>query len=81
MKVLIVGGGGREHAIALCAAKSSRVDKIYCAAGNAGIGQLAELVPIQPMEIDKLVAYIKNLRKSDAKRFKAAAQAAESPKK
>ena len=43
MKVLIVGSGGREHAIAASVAKSSRVDKIYCAPGNAGIGQIAEL--------------------------------------
>ena len=42
MKVLIVGGGGREHAIATCVAKSPKVDKIYCAPGNAGIGQIAE---------------------------------------
>ena len=42
MKVLIVGGGGREHAIAACVAKSPKVDKIYCAPGNAGIGQIAE---------------------------------------
>ena len=45
MKVLIVGGGGREHAIAYCVAKSSKVEKMYCAPGNAGIAELAECVP------------------------------------
>ena len=40
MKVLIVGGGGREHAIAYCVAKSSKVEKMYCAPGNAGIAEL-----------------------------------------
>ena len=59
MKVLIVGSGGREHAIAASVAKSSRVDKIYCAPGNAGIGQLAECVPIGAMEFDKLAAFAK----------------------
>ena len=59
MKVLIVGSGGREHAIATSVAKSSRVDKIYCAPGNAGIGQLAECVNIGAMEFDKLVAFAK----------------------
>lgn len=59
MKVLIVGSGGREHAIAASVAKSSRVDKIYCAPGNAGIGQLAECVPIGAMEFDKIVAFAK----------------------
>ena len=59
MKILVVGNGGREHAMVWKLAQSPRVDKIYCAAGNAGIGQLAELVPIQPMEIDKLVAFAK----------------------
>ncbi|MBQ2803072.1 MAG: phosphoribosylamine--glycine ligase [Lachnospiraceae bacterium] len=59
MKVLIVGSGGREHAIASSVAKSSKVEKIYCAPGNAGIGQLAECVPIGAMEFDKLVAFAK----------------------
>ncbi len=59
MKVLIVGSGGREHAIATSVAKSPKVDKIYCAPGNAGIGQLAECVPIGAMEFDKLVSFAK----------------------
>ena len=59
MKVLIVGGGGREHAIATCVAKSPKVDKIYCAPGNAGIGPIAECVPIGAMEFDKIVAFAK----------------------
>ena len=59
MKVLIVGSGGREHAIATSVAKSSKVDKIYCAPGNAGIGLIAECVPIGAMEFDKIVAFAK----------------------
>ena len=59
MKVLIVGSGGREHAIATAVAKSPRVDKIYCAPGNAGIASLAECVAIGAMEFDKLVAFAK----------------------
>ena len=59
MKVLVVGSGGREHAICTAVAKSSRVDKIYCAPGNAGIASLAECVPIGAMEFDKLVAFAK----------------------
>ena len=59
MNILIVGSGGREHAIAAAVAKSSRADKIYCAPGNAGIGQLAECVPIGAMEFDKLAAFAK----------------------
>ena len=59
MKVLVVGSGGREHAIVTSVAKSRRVDKIYCAPGNAGIGQLAECVNIGAMEFDKLVAFAK----------------------
>ena len=60
MKVLIVGGGGREHAIAVSMKKSKRVDKIYCVPGNAGIAQIAECEPsIGVMEFDKVVAYAK----------------------
>lgn len=60
MKVLIVGGGGREHAIAVSMKKSSRVDKIYCVPGNAGIAQIAECEPsIGVMEFDKIIAYAK----------------------
>ena len=57
MKVLIVGSGGREHAIAYSVAKSPKVDKIYCAPGNAGIGTVAECVPIGPMEFEKLAQF------------------------
>lgn len=57
VKVLIVGSGGREHAIAASVAKSPKADKIYCAPGNAGIGLIAECVPIGAMEFDKLVAF------------------------
>ena len=59
MKVLIVGSGGREHAIATAVAKSPRVEKIYCAPGNAGISALAECVNIGAMEFDKLVDFAK----------------------
>ena len=59
MKVFIVGSGGREHAIAWKVAQSKKVDKIYCAPGNAGISEVAECVPIGAMEFDKLVAFAK----------------------
>ena len=59
MKILIVGGGGREHAIAWKLAKSPKVEKMYCAPGNAGIAELAECVNIGVMEFDKLVAFAK----------------------
>lgn len=59
MKVMIVGGGGREHAITWAISKSPRVDKIYAAPGNAGIGELAECVDISVMDAEKLVAFAK----------------------
>ena len=59
MKILIVGGGGREHAIAWKLAQSPKVEKLYCAPGNAGIAEVAECVNIGVMEFDKLVEFAK----------------------
>ena len=59
LKVFVVGSGGREHAICASVAKSPKVDKIYCAPGNAGIGQIAECVDIGAMDFDKLVDFAK----------------------
>ena len=64
MKVLIVGSGAREHAIAAAVAKSPQVEKIYCAPGNAGIAGIAECVNIGAMEFERLVAFAKE-RKID----------------
>src|SRR3989338_8355793 len=57
MKVLVIGSGGREHALVWKISQSSRVEKIYCAPGNGGIGEMAELVPIGPEEIEKLADF------------------------
>ena len=59
MKVLVIGSGGREHAICLKLKESPLVDKLYCAPGNAGIAEIAEIVPIKAMELDKITAYAK----------------------
>ena len=59
MKILIVGSGGREHALAWKIAQSPKVEKIYCAPGNAGIAEYAECVDITAMEFDKLAAFAK----------------------
>lgn len=59
MRILVVGGGGREHTIVWKIAQSSRVEKIYCAPGNAGIAEYAECVNIGVMEFDKLVEFAK----------------------
>ena len=57
MDILVIGGGGREHAIVWALAKSPKAGTIYCAPGNAGIGQLAKCVPIAVSEFDKLAAF------------------------
>ena len=59
MKVLVIGSGGREHAICRKLKESPLVDKLLCAPGNAGIAEIAEIVPIKAMELDKIVAYAK----------------------
>jgi phosphoribosylamine--glycine ligase len=57
MKVLVIGAGGREHALVWKISQSPRVEKIYCAPGSAAIGELAELVPIAPDQIDRLADF------------------------
>lgn len=59
MKVLVVGGGGREHTIVWKIAQSPKVDKIYCAPGNGGIAELAECVPIKATDIEGVVNFAK----------------------
>ncbi|MCR5409534.1 MAG: phosphoribosylamine--glycine ligase [Lachnospiraceae bacterium] len=62
MKVLIVGGGGREHAIACAVSKSPKVEKIYCAPGNAGIAEIAECVDIQVMDFEEIARFAKKIK-------------------
>jgi phosphoribosylamine--glycine ligase len=57
MKILVIGSGGREHAICHAFQKSEKVKKIYCADGNAGIAEIAECLPIKPFEIEKLAGF------------------------
>ena len=59
MKILIVGGGGREHALAWKLAQSKRVDKIYCAPGNAGIAEVAECVAIKAEDVEGICSFAK----------------------
>ena len=60
MKVLVVGGGGREHAICTAVSKSKRVDKLFCAPGNAGISSVAECAPISVMDFEAQVKFAKD---------------------
>ena len=59
MKILVIGGGGREHAIIRKLKESPRVEKLYCAPGNGGISRDAECVPISAMDIEQVVAFSK----------------------
>jgi len=60
MRILIIGSGGREHAIAMSVSHNEKVSKIFCAPGNAGISQIAECVPIQAMEFEKMISFAKD---------------------
>src|SRR5947208_4555561 len=62
MRILVVGGGGREHALCWAIAASPLCDKLFCAPGNAGIAQEAECVPIAAMDLDGLVAFCRDQR-------------------
>ncbi|MCS7222976.1 MAG: phosphoribosylamine--glycine ligase [Armatimonadetes bacterium] len=62
MKVLVVGGGGREHALVWKLRESPRVTQIFCAPGNAGIGRIAQRVPVSADDLPRLVAFAKNQR-------------------
>src|SRR5687768_14453379 len=57
MKILVVGSGGREHALCRSFQKSEKLEKIFCAGGNAGIGEIAELIAIKPDEIERLAEF------------------------
>ncbi|MBR0030333.1 MAG: phosphoribosylamine--glycine ligase [Bacteroidales bacterium] len=57
MKVLVIGGGGREHAIVEALSRSERVSKIFCAPGNAGIAALAQCVPVKDIDVDGLLNF------------------------
>ena len=59
MKVLVIGSGGREHAIVDALSRSSKVEKIYCAPGNAGIARQAECVPVKDTDVPALLAFAK----------------------
>jgi phosphoribosylamine--glycine ligase len=62
MKILVVGAGGREHAICRAFQKSIKTEKLFCADGNAGIAELAELVSIKPIEVERLAVFAEENR-------------------
>ena len=62
MDILVVGGGGREHAIIKALSRSQRVGKLYCAPGNGGISRLAECFPVKATDIEGIIALAEKLR-------------------
>jgi phosphoribosylamine--glycine ligase len=62
VNILLIGSGGREHALAWAISASPLATKLYCAPGNAGIAQVAECVPIDAMALDRLIAFAKETR-------------------
>ncbi len=62
MNILVVGGGGREHALVMKLAESKKTDKIYCAPGNGGISRYAECRPVKATDIDRMVALAKEIK-------------------
>lgn len=62
MKILVVGGGGREHAIVMKLAESKQVDELFCAPGNGGIAKYAKCFPVKATDIDGIVALAKELK-------------------
>ena len=59
MKVLVIGGGGREHTIVWKLSQSSKVDKIYCCPGNAGISEIAECINIDDNNFEAVANFVK----------------------
>ena len=59
MNILVIGSGGREHALCWAIANSPLCDKLYCAPGNGGIGQVAECVPLSPTDFDAIIAFVR----------------------
>ncbi len=62
MNILIIGGGGREHAIAQALLQDERVEKLWCAPGNGGIAQIAECLPYKATDLEGIVAFCKESR-------------------
>ena len=59
MKVLVIGSGGREHAIVWKLSQSGHVDRIYCCPGNTGIAEIAECIDVSPDDFDALIDFVK----------------------
>ena len=60
MNILVIGSGGREHALVWKIKQSPMAAQVFCAPGNAGIAEIAELIPIKPTDTDALISFVKN---------------------